>query len=129
VSASGVVHSVAAVAIPLAALAAAWRAGRSGGRPLAMLTGALGAVALLAGVRSQQAWEQGPRRALYLASHVAGEWLDRKTHLGLAACAFAVALALTALDGRTPRWLQRLLAMLTALFALGALATLLYARA
>jgi hypothetical protein len=129
VSVAGVAHVVAAVALPFVSLAAAWHAGTRGGRALAGVAGALGALVLLAGALAQRVFEPGYRRAVYLASRAAGEWLDRKAHLGVAACCFAMAAGLVAIDATTPRWLARLLGALAAGFALAALAALAYVHA
>jgi hypothetical protein len=123
------VHIVAATALPFALVAAAYRAGTRAGRVAAGLAGVLGALALAAGAVRQRAWEPGYRRAVYLASRGAGLWLDRKAHLGIAACCLAVAAALTALDAHTPRWLARALCAAAAALALAAFAAVAYVHA
>lgn len=121
-NALGLAHALAASALPLVGLVGAWRAGTRDGRRAALTAGFAATVALVTGVLRQRGWEQSYRRAVYLASRAGGEWLDRKTHLGFAACAFAMAAALVALDRAAPRWLVRLLCTLAAGFALAALA-------
>lgn len=130
-NALAILHVLAAVALPLAAIAGVYRSAPApGASRLALAAAAAGLVVLVTGALRQRAFEAGYRRAVYLASHSAGEWLDRKTHLGFAACCFAVAAALAATErSGAPRWLARALYLAAAAFALGAFVLLAFVHA
>lgn len=122
-------HGLLATAMAIGTLAAAWRPGTLLGRRAAGFSGLAAIVVLAWGVSRIRAWEPGYRRAVYLASHAAGNWLDRKTHFGVAACCFAIAALFTAVDRDAPPWLLRLLSTLAFAFACLAWIALAYVHA
>ena len=122
-------HGLLAAALCIGAIVASWRAGTTLGRSAAGLAGLAAIVVLAWGAWRIRAWEPGYRRAVYLASHAAGNWLDRKTHFGVAACCFAIAAMFTAADHDAPPWLLRLLSALAFAFACLAWIALAYVHA
>jgi hypothetical protein len=125
---AAIVHVIAALALPLLAVAGAYRA-NDRNRAVALAGGLVAATTLVAGLLRQRLWEPGYRRAVYTISHGAGEWLDRKTHLGFAACCFALAAALATFDGQAPVRVLRLLWGLAAGFAVAAWIVVVYVHA
>lgn len=98
-------------------------------RRIAGTTGALAVIALATALASLHAWEPTYRRAVFIVSHTAGVWLDRKAHFGIVSFAFALSGALAILDDKVPRWILRLLWCLAALFGFAALTIALVLRA
>ena len=129
VSLVALLHVVAAIALPAATIAAAYRVTAPRPARAAVAVALAAALTLVTGALRQHAFEPTRRRAVSLASHTAGEWLDRKTHLGFAACCFALAAALVALDRSAPRWLARALYIAAACFALAAFVLLAFVHA
>ena len=122
-------HGLLGFALCIGTLATAWRAGTPLARRASMVAGLAAIVLLGWGASRVRAWEPSYRRAVYLASHSAGNWLDRKMHFGVAACCFALAAMFTSLDRNAPPWLLRLLAALSFAFAMLAWIALAYVRA
>ncbi|MEI8255515.1 MAG: hypothetical protein WCJ30_07555 [Deltaproteobacteria bacterium] len=128
-TALGWLHGILAAVLSLGAIATASRPAHLWGRRAAGISGLAALGTLAWGAWRIRAWEPGYRRAVYLASQGAGAWLDRKMHLGVAACCFAIAAMFTAADRDAPPWLLRLLAALSLVFACGAWLALTYVRA
>lgn len=122
------VHLVCALLVGALALLPLLRAGHRSGRIGAWLCGVAALVTLVTGALRQPAWEPAYRRVVYISSRGLGLWLDRKTHVGVGACVFALALAVAAMDARTPRWLLRLLSALVLLLAVLAAGLMLVVR-
>lgn len=121
-----VAHVVCASVVPVGAIVAA-RFPRL--RVVALATGCLALIGLATGLARLHAWEPTYRRAIYLVSHTAGAWLDRKAHFGIAAFGFALAAATANLDATVPPWVLRALWVLCAVFGAAALVVALVIRA
>lgn len=117
-----VAHVVASVLVLAASLVAFSRASQRAGRVAAGVAGLAGIVTLATGLVRVRTWEPAYRRAVYLASRSTGLWLDRKMHVGLAACAFAIVAGLLAAAPEASARSRRLACALAAACALLAFA-------